>query len=341
MQQTPKISIICPFYNEENIIEAATQRMISNLRNQFGEEWELLLVNDGSTDQSLNLLMSTLEKLQEKKVKVISYELNQGRGRALKTGIDLALGDMIVTTEVDCSWGHDIVLRLYDALKSHSHANFVVASPHLLGGSLVNVPAHRKFMTKFGNRLISIFFTSGMTMNTGMTRAYWRNVIQPLVVYENGKEFHLEVLLKLLILGFKAIEIPAIITWADNKIARDVMKKRKSSTNLMTTIFSHLKFVAMAQPTRSFALLSLLCFLIGAACLVGAVWRLFIHKVSVYLAVLGLIMFLFCLLFGGFSVLFLKFQDFLRIKLTQYYPTPHPPSIIKGEIIFPHKNMME
>ena len=50
-----------------------------------------------------------------------------------------------------------------------------------------------------------------------MTRAYRKNVIQPLVTFENGKEFHLEVLLKLNILGFRIGEIPAVLEWKDNK----------------------------------------------------------------------------------------------------------------------------
>ena len=45
---------------------------------------------------------------------------NQGRGRALKTGIDYARGEIIVTTEVDLSWGEDIIFRLFKKINSET-----------------------------------------------------------------------------------------------------------------------------------------------------------------------------------------------------------------------------
>ena len=48
------ISVVCPFYNEAAIIEAAIQRMLANLTT-LGRPWELIVVNDGSTDNSFAL----------------------------------------------------------------------------------------------------------------------------------------------------------------------------------------------------------------------------------------------------------------------------------------------
>ena len=124
------------------------------------------------------------------------------RGRAIKYGIDAALEDIIITTEIDCSWGDAIAGELVKKLENNDlHA--VIASPHCPGGGMVDVPLHRKLLSRFGNKLINIFFKSGVSMNTGMTRAYRREVIQPLITKENGKEFHLEVLLKLTALNFR------------------------------------------------------------------------------------------------------------------------------------------
>ena len=201
-KQACKISIVCPFFNEELIIQKATKKMLLLLTRQFGEEFELILVDDGSTDKSLELICDMLQiDKRFVRVVVLSYTQNQGRGRALKTGIDYARGEIIVTTEVDLSWGEDIVFRLFKKLNSEPGIDFVIASPHKKGGLLKNVSIKRALLTKFGNFLIRLFFDSGITMNTGMTRAYRKNVIKPLITSENGKEFHLEVLLKLLSLG--------------------------------------------------------------------------------------------------------------------------------------------
>ena len=102
--QACKISIVCPFSNEELIIQKATKKMLLLLTRQFGEEFELILVDDGSTDKSLELICDMLQNEKKfERVVVLSYTQNQGRGRALKTGIDYARGKIIVTTKFDLS----------------------------------------------------------------------------------------------------------------------------------------------------------------------------------------------------------------------------------------------
>lgn len=330
------VSVICPFYNEQSIIVASTQQMIVNLRKQFGENWELILINDGSTDASLRLLVAAAkQQFSQEPISIISSPINQGRGRALKLGIDRAKNDVIVTTEVDCSWGDDIVLRLTKELTEHPEVDFIVASPHLPGGGLANVPFKRVFLTKLGNLLIRSFFNSGMTMNTGMTRAYRRQVIQPLVVHENGKEFHLEVLLKLLTLGFKGREIPATITWPSHRAGNKEKTQRKSSTKILKTIRTHLNFIAIAQPVRYFTALSFLSLIVGFIFEGAAVYALLTKAFpAIYLATLGLLMLLFCLLFAGFTVLFFQFREFMREKWMSYYKAPYPPSARQGYLAY-------
>lgn len=328
------ISVVCPFFNEQAILEAAVRRMLTNLRAQIDLPWEVILVDDGSRDQSLPRLLEVLRD-EDAPVRVISLPFNQGRGRALKAGIDAARGDIIVTTEVDCSWGDDIVQQLSDVLRAEPATDFVVASPHLPGGRLVNVSPSRVFLTKIGNRLIRWFFASDVTMNTGMTRAYRRRVIRPLVVHEKGKEFHLEVLLKLLTLGFKVREIPATITWQEHKLARAGSEKRKSSTKIFKTINSHLRFIAIAQPVRYFAWLAAATLLGGAGFMSAAVWNLFTGGPAVFLALIGLMLFMFCLLFVGFSVVFFQLREAMRESWIQSYPSPLPPSAREAAQVFP------
>jgi glycosyltransferase involved in cell wall biosynthesis len=332
-----RVSVVCPFFNEEAIIAGAVARMLANLAAQLEPDtWELVLVDDGSQDRSREILIDALAAAgpDAHNVRVIGYDHNQGRGRALKTGIDAAHGEIIVTTEVDCSWGDDIVTRLIGELDENQQCHFVVASVHLPGGGLVNVPVRRRILTKIGNILIRRFFSSQVTMNTGMTRAYRRHVIQPLVTYENGKEFHLEVLLKLLGLGFRVREIPAVITWMEEKLA-GYNRKRRSSTNILATINTHLRFIAIAQPVQYFAWFSVASSVIGLALLGIAVRQLIVGGPAVFLAIIGLVMLLFCLLFLGFSVLFHQVRETMTQQWRQDYPQPLPPNVIPGEQVYP------
>lgn len=332
MTASPRVSVVCPFYNEQAVLVAATGRMVGALERDFGTDWELILVNDGSTDQSLPTLLEAAERLGKGRLRVLSFATNQGRGRAIKAGIDAARGRVIVTTEVDGSWGEAIVRELVDELEHHPETDFVIASPHRAGGGLKNVPFQRVFLTRFGNLLIRAFFGSGVTMNTGMTRAYRSAVIKPLVVYANGKEFHLEVLLKLITIGFRFREIPATLTW--HRCGES--GARRSSTNIRQTITSHLQFLTIARPVRYFVAFALVTGLLSVGFMAAAVYMLITRIApAIYLALTGLSMFLVALVFIGFAVLFSETRDAMRAELVRMYPLPHPPAARPPSEVFP------
>ncbi|MEQ1929577.1 MAG: glycosyltransferase family 2 protein [Parvularculaceae bacterium] len=330
----PDISLVCPFYNEEILIGAAIERLIPRMAADFaGSDYEIIFVNDGSTDRSQECAEEALRRHPSAPLRILGYPFNQGRGRALKTGIDAARGRIIVTTEADLSWGEDIVLRLTTALRENPHAHFVVASVHARGGGLRNVPILRRVLTTAGNTFIRMMFTGVVTMHTGMTRAYWREVIQPLVTVENGKEFHLEVILKLLALGFRPMEIPATIAWPDAKAAPR-RARRKSSTNLTRTIGTHLRFAAIARPVQYFSWLAVAALLLGAASIAVALVSLFLEIPSSNFAIVGLILVLFGFALGAFSVVFHQLGEHLSAHWRSSYPPPHPPSATPARVLY-------
>lgn len=329
----PRVSVVCPFFNEESVIVPATNQMMTTLERDFGSDWELILVNDGSHDSSLQRLLDLAAGRRATRLRVLTFPFNQGRGRAIKAGIDAATGAIIVTTEVDGSWGEAIVKQLVDELDRHPDSDFVIASPHRAGGGLKNVPFKRVVLTRIGNLLIRAFFGSGVTMNTGMTRAYRSAVIKPLVVHADGKEFHLEVLLKLITIGFRFREIPATITW--NRFQTPA-KARRSSTNIRQTIASHLQFLTIARPVRYFVMFAILTGLTSVAFLSAAVVMLITRLApAIYLALTGLSMFLVSLVFIGFAVLFSETREAMRAALIQLYPPPHPPAARAAQEVFP------
>jgi glycosyltransferase involved in cell wall biosynthesis len=328
-----RVSVVCPFYNEEKIVTAAAERMRGTLSSKM-DSWELILVDDGSVDGSLGALLSWLQEVNDSSITVLSYPVNRGRGRALKTGIDAASGDIVVTTEVDCSWGLDIVSRLVNELEGRPDVHFVVASPHCQRGGMVAVPRSRRWLSRFGNLLVSMFFKSGLTMHTGMTRAYRREVVQPLVAREDGKEFHLEVLLKLLTLGFRASEIPATIDWSWRLARQGKLRRGPSLLALYPTVLTHLAFVAVVQPMRYFGLLSGLTLAAAAVFLFLAVRNYLVGDVAIFYALTGLFMAAFSLLFIGFSVVFAQLRDISRESWMRHYPDPAPLAMVPGTKVF-------
>lgn len=228
----PAVSVISPMYNESVNIARALRAMREALE-RLPDPWEFILVNDGSVDDSLAVARD--EVGDDPRIRIISYEKNRGRGYAIRQGFAAARGAFLVVTEADLSWGTDIVGRLLEACKQPG-VDMVVASPHMEGGKLENVPAYRAFLTNFGNVLLRRLMPGGLTMNTGMTRAYRRTVVDALDLSSDGKELHLEIISKAHALGFRMIEIPAALAWT---IERRQEKRRFRARGLIASHILH------------------------------------------------------------------------------------------------------
>jgi glycosyltransferase involved in cell wall biosynthesis len=282
------VSVVCPFYNEAAIIEASIRNLAANL-SRLPCEWELLVVNDGSTDDSAAIAGNVAA--ENRRIRVLGYRSNKGRGAALLTGIRQARGVIIITTEIDLSWGEDIVHDLLAAMAEHPEADIVVASPHLSGGGYRNVPAKRVWLSRVGNKVIRACMSHAATMNTGMTRAYRREAIASLPLHEPGKEFHLEVILKATALGLRIHEIPAVLEWKDYK--HDGRRtKRKSSTRVNRLIVSHSLFSLLANPVRYIWGISFVTFLAALLFFVMAVVSYITGQVAAYAAIVALLLFI-------------------------------------------------
>jgi glycosyltransferase involved in cell wall biosynthesis len=278
------VSVVCPFYNESGIIEHAVGQMIQQLRGLPGS-WELIVVDDGSTDGSRALAEQAAR--EDARVRVVGYERNRGRGHALLTGCLAARGDVVVTTEIDLSWGDRIVHDLVAAMAEWPDADIVVASPHLTGGGYRNVPAKRVWLSRIGNRVIRLCMANATTMNTGMTRAYRREVIQGLPLHEEGKEFHLEVILKALAFGYRIREIPAWLEWKPHR-QQGQLVQRKSSSKVNRLIVSHSLFSIFANPVRYVWMMSFVFVLVGLFYMGTAFVLFYLRMVSAYTMLFGL-----------------------------------------------------
>jgi glycosyltransferase involved in cell wall biosynthesis len=299
--KAPVLSVVCPFYNEEEILDKALARMLANL-SALEVTWELIVVNDGSTDRSLALAEAAASRASN--VTVVSYAVNRGRGHALLAGIRRARGELIATTEIDCSWGDDIVSRLLEAIQLDPAADLVIASPHLPSGGYRNVPLHRVLLSAIGNLILRSFFTYTITMNTGMTRMYRRRVFDMVNPVEKGKEFHLEVLNKAIAFGFRPIEIPAVLTWPDRDLTTTGGgRPRRSSSRVGALIRSHLVFTAFVNPTRYFWFTAVLLLATAAVVLALALRSLVVGPMAWNVLVVGLLLSVLGLVFFAAGVL--------------------------------------
>ena len=93
-----KISIIIPTFNEQDNVEELHRRLVQSM-NQSGYEYEIIFVDDGSTDQTYELL----EKLHaaDGRVKVLSLSRNFGHQAAILAGLDAATGQAVIMMDGD------------------------------------------------------------------------------------------------------------------------------------------------------------------------------------------------------------------------------------------------
>ena len=92
------ISIVAPVYNEEVVLDALYARVRAVL-DDAGEDWELILVNDGSRDGSADVIARLHES--DARVKGISFSRNFGFQIAATAGLDYARGDAVILTDAD------------------------------------------------------------------------------------------------------------------------------------------------------------------------------------------------------------------------------------------------
>lgn len=90
------ISVIIPVYNRENTI----RRSVLSVLNQSVSNIEVLVVDDCSNDNTINIL----KKLKDSRLKIIELEKNRGANFARNIGIDLAIGDYISFQDSDDFW---------------------------------------------------------------------------------------------------------------------------------------------------------------------------------------------------------------------------------------------
>ncbi len=92
-----KISIIIPILNEEGNVLRLTKEVIANIQKHF--DYELIFIDDGSMDETLNIV----KKLHKKnsKIKYISFSRNFGHQNALRAGFDFASGDCVISMDGD------------------------------------------------------------------------------------------------------------------------------------------------------------------------------------------------------------------------------------------------
>ena len=210
------ISVIIPAYNEAARLGSTLRAVVDYLRGSFPDA-EVIVVDDGSTDETAELARQAFAAAGSLRTSVISYKSNLGKGRAVRLGLLAARGDVTLFSDADLSTPISEAPKLIDPIVSGQYD--VTFGSRALDRELIGV--HQPWRREQGGRIFNLV----VRLATGLPfwdtqcgfKAFRMSVCRPLVEAATVDRFGFDV--ELLYLAFRAglrlKEVP--VRWDHNE----------------------------------------------------------------------------------------------------------------------------
>jgi dolichol-phosphate mannosyltransferase len=176
----PTLSIIAPVYNEEGNLHEL-YRQLSGAMEALDGTWELILVDDGSRDRSLEIMFELREN--DPRVKLLSFSRNFGHQPAVTAGLDHASGDSVVIIDADLQDPPEVILDLVAKWREGYDVVYAVRTERK-GESWFKL-----FTAKLFYRLIYRITDVDIPLDTGDFRLMDRKVVETLDVMREHNRF--------------------------------------------------------------------------------------------------------------------------------------------------------
>jgi len=241
------ISVIIPMYNEEDNVEHVVKITNEVMKNYA--DFEIICVNDGSSDKTLERLEKEKEKYPS--LEIVTYRANRGMGYALKKGFEKARGDVIITLDADMTFDPRDIPKLMEKIDEY---DMVIGSPYIKGGELEGVPWYREIISRLGNFVLSRSMPYNVKSTTTVFRAYKKELLDSIDIESERMEINPEILAKAGSLGYRVIEVPV-------KLSTRIYGESKF--NFMSGAKGHFWLSAYEKPFIIFGFFGLLLIIIG------------------------------------------------------------------------------
>lgn len=208
----PRLSIIIPVFNEQNSIGEILKR-VNNAR-IFNLEKEIIVVDDGSTDNSKIKIQNAKLQFKIENLEILSHQRNMGKGAAIKTALNYVSGDYILIQDADLEYNPNDYQKLLEPIikdgtkivygsrnLGHSRRGYFL---NFLGG---------KFLTF----LMNLFFGGSLSDINTCYKVFKTDILKNLKIKSSRFNFCEEVTARALMAGYKIIEVP--ISYSPRKIS--------------------------------------------------------------------------------------------------------------------------
>lgn len=227
----PELSIVLPCYNESRNIPLLVEQL-----SKFWPEvnFELLLVNNGSTDGTENVIDEMIQKY--KFIRTVTIEKNIGYGHGILSGLQEAYADIVAYTHADLQTPPEDIFRAYYLFKEEKHNSETI----LIKGFRVNRRQEEQFLTKGLEKIASLLLGYKMHDINGQPKLFHRKLLEYLCESPKDSSFEVFVMYKAIQNNYKIITFPVdfgLRLYGESKFASTLFKKYKTILVNLQNIF--------------------------------------------------------------------------------------------------------
>jgi glycosyltransferase involved in cell wall biosynthesis len=210
----PPLTIVLPCYNES----AGIVRSLTALRTWFPPDTQILVIDDGSTDRTADLVRQHAESQGDDRIQVHVQPANRGKGASIRVAIGQAAGEHVVLVDADLAFGRDSMARVMRGLQEGD----IAIGNRRHDDSHYSVPV-RLFGFLYRRHLVGLTFNAMVRTAFGLPyrdtqcglKAFRRDALERLgpSLTIDGFAIDVEVLLVAQALGLRVIQVPVTVTY--------------------------------------------------------------------------------------------------------------------------------
>lgn len=242
-----KTYVVLPAYNEEDNLGTLLSKIKFTMEDEHISNYEVIVVNDGSTDNTRNISAKFAEIMP---LKLINHPVNQGLGNTIRDGLVEAAKvsdneDIIITMDADDTHSPGLMLKMLRTIKE-GH-DVVIASRYQPGSRVIGLVWYRKMISYLASVIFRLLTPiKGVKDFTCGYRAYRASVLKKAIdmfgdsfIDQEGFQVMVDILLKLRKMHIIFGEVPFILRYDQ--------KKGVSKMNLKKTTFNTLRLIYLRK----------------------------------------------------------------------------------------------
>jgi len=238
---TRSISIVIPAYNEEKVIKRSIKKIVKYCSSHF-EDYEIIVVDDGSVDNTRQLVSKLISK--NPRIKINKKRSNRGKGYSVKEGVLMASKELVLFTDADLSTPIEELDKFLPHISSY---DIIIAERTKKELLLKRQPFYRELSGMVFNLILRILFKIPFKDTQCGFKLFKKEAA--LRLFKNlqtpGFAFDVEVIMRAIMLNYKILSIPVI--WENDEQSK--VKLFKDSFKMFFEIMK-LKKIKKNEPPR-------------------------------------------------------------------------------------------